>query len=217
MPNPTTRRITWTRRSLLFVIGLLLSTLALRAEPDAKPASNLQTTVFGGGCFWCAEAVFQRIPGVKSVTSGFAGGTVPNPTYEQVCTGATHHAEVIQIVFDPAVISYNKLLEIFWEAHDPTTLNRQGNDVGDQYRSIILYTDEAQKAAAEKSKAEAAKRFTDPIVTQIVPLDKFYPAEDHHQNFYNLHKNQSYCRFIIGPKLKKLIDHGVIPQTTPAQ
>jgi peptide-methionine (S)-S-oxide reductase len=202
---------------LLRVAGLLLACFYLlpvmNAQSGSTPAPDkLQTATFGGGCFWCAEAVFQRIPGVKSVTSGFAGGTTPNPSYEQVCTGDTGYAEVIQLKFDPSVVTYEKLLEIFWEAHDPTTLNRQGNDVGTQYRSIILYSDEAQKAAAEKSKAEAAKNFSTPIVTQIVPLTKFYSAEAYHQNYYNEHSHQSYCQFIIGPKLHKLIDKGVIPQ-----
>ncbi|HEX3717734.1 MAG TPA: peptide-methionine (S)-S-oxide reductase MsrA [Verrucomicrobiae bacterium] len=178
--------------------------------PTNAPAT-LQTATFGGGCFWCAEAVFQRIPGVKSVVSGFAGGTTANPSYEEVCTGTTGHAEVIQIQFDPAVISYDKLLEIFWEAHDPTTLNRQGNDAGTQYRSIILYSDDAQKRAAEKSKAEAATHFSSPIVTQIVPLTKFYSAENYHQNYYNEHSHQEYCEFVIRPKLRKLIEKGVIP------
>jgi peptide-methionine (S)-S-oxide reductase len=185
----------------------------MHAQGDlTNTPAKLQTAAFGGGCFWCAEAVFQRIPGVKSVTSGFAGGTTVNPTYEDVCTGTTGHAEVIQIKFDPAAISYEKLLEIFWDAHDPTTLNRQGADRGTQYRSIILYSDEAQKAAAEKSKAEAAPHFSSPIVTQIVPLTKFYSAEGYHQNYYNLHSNEGYCQFVIGPKLRKLIDKGVIPQ-----
>jgi peptide-methionine (S)-S-oxide reductase len=203
--------------SLLRVAGLLLSCFYLLPVMNAQPASTnapakLQAATFGGGCFWCAEAVFQRIPGVLKVTSGFAGGKTENPSYEEVCTGDTGHAEVIQLKFDPAVISYDKLLEIFWEAHDPTTLNRQGNDSGTQYRSIILYSDEAQKAAAEKSKAEAARHFSSPIVTQIVPLTKFYSAEGYHQNYYNLHSNQSYCQFVIGPKLHKLIAKGVIPQ-----
>jgi peptide-methionine (S)-S-oxide reductase len=202
---------------LLRAAGLLLFCLwfvpVMNADPDPTNApAKLQIATFGGGCFWCAEAVFQRIPGVKSVTSGFAGGTAANPTYEQVCTGLTGHAEVIQIQFDPSVISYDKLLEIFWEAHDPTTLNRQGNDTGTQYRSIILYSDEAQKTAAEKSKAAAAPHFSSPIVTQIVPLKKFYSAEDHHRNYYNLHYDQGYCQFVIGPKLRKLIAKGVIPQ-----
>ncbi len=196
---------------------VLLSCLCLgpvlRAQPaPANTPAKLETATFGGGCFWCADAVFQRIPGVKSVVCGFAGGTTENPTYEDVCTGATGHAEVIQLKFDPAIISYDKLLEIFWEAHDPTTLNRQGADTGTQYRSIILYSDEAQKAAAEKSMAEAQPHFHSPIVTQIVPLKAFYPAEAHHQNYYNLNSNEAYCRFVIGPKLHKLIAKGVIPQ-----
>ena len=197
--------------------GLLLFCLFLSLVMNAQPVSTnatekLQTATFGGGCFWCAEAVFQRIPGVKSVVSGFAGGKTVNPSYEEVCAGDTGHAEVIQLKFDPSVISYEKLLEIFWEAHDPTTLNRQGNDVGTQYRSIILYSDDAQKAEAEKSKAEAAKHFHSPIVTQIVPLTQFYSAEGYHQNYYNQHSHQSYCQFVIGPKLHKLIAKGVIPQ-----
>jgi peptide-methionine (S)-S-oxide reductase len=202
---------------LLRLAGLLLCCFYLapvmnaQSDPTNAPA-KLQTATFGGGCFWCAEAVFQRIPGVKSVASGFAGGTTVDPSYEQVCTGDTGHAEVIQLKFDPSVISYEKLLEIFWEAHDPTTLNRQGADSGTQYRSIILYSDDAQKAAAEKSKAEAAPHFSSPIVTQIVPLKAFYPAEAYHQDYYNLHSNQAYCQFVIGPKLRKLIAKGVIPQ-----
>jgi peptide-methionine (S)-S-oxide reductase len=143
------------------------------------------------------------IPGVKSVSSGFAGGTKENPTYEEVCTGTTGHAEVIQIEYDPSVTSYEKLLHTFWEAHDPTTLNRQGNDVGTQYRSIILYRTEAEKAAAEKSKAEAQKNFSRPIVTEIVPLKKFFKADDYHQNYFRTHPNQPYCRAVIAPKMEK--------------
>jgi peptide-methionine (S)-S-oxide reductase len=202
-------------RLFLWVAALapcLLLPVTMNADPASTNApATLQTATFGGGCFWCAEAVFQRIPGVKSVVSGFAGGATQNPTYEQVCTGDTGHAEVIQIKFDPAVISFGKLLEIFWEAHDPTTLNRQGADVGTQYRSIILYTDDAQKQVAEKSKAQAASHYSSPIVTQIVPLTKFYSAEDYHQDYYNQHSHQSYCQFVIRPKLRKLIDEGVIP------
>ena len=198
---------------IILLAAIFQIVLPMNAAPDSTNApQKLETATIGGGCFWCAEAVFQRIPGVKSVVSGFAGGATPNPTYEQVCTGETGHAEVIQIQFDPSVISYDKILEIFWEAHDPTTLNRQGNDAGTQYRSIILYSNEAQKAAAEKSKAEAAHHFKDPITTQIVPLTHFYSAEQYHQNYYNDHKNQSYCQFVIRPKLRKLIDEGVVPQ-----
>jgi len=209
--NPSNK---WTSH---FIVAALFASALLIAPPmNAAPESTnapqkLETATMGGGCFWCAEAVYQRIPGVKSVVSGFAGGTTANPSYEDVCTGATGHAEVIQIQFDPSVISYDKLLEVFWEAHDPTTLNQQGADHGTQYRSIILYSNEAQKTAAEKSKAEAARHFSSPIVTQIVPLTKFYPAEDYHQNYYNTHKNTGYCQFVIGPKLRKLIDAGVVP------
>jgi peptide-methionine (S)-S-oxide reductase len=212
-------QIQWTPRGLIRWLqraGLLLGCLGLVPMMNAAPESpnapaKLETATFGGGCFWCGEAVFQRIPGVKSVTSGFAGGTTANPSYEEVCTGQTGHAEVIQVQFDPAVISYEKLMEIFFEEHDPTTLNRQGNDHGTQYRSIILYSTPAQKAAAEKAKAEAAPHFSSPIVTQIVPLAAFYPAEDYHQNYYNLHPGQGYCQFIIRPKLQKLINQGVVP------
>ena len=196
--------------SLLATVVLIAPSMNAAPESTNAP-KKLETATFGGGCFWCAEAVFQRIPGVKSVASGFAGGTTPNPSYEQVCTGETGHAEVIQIEFDPAIITYDKLLEVFWEAHDPTTLNRQGNDVGTQYRSIILYSNDAQKSAAEKSKAEAARHLSSPITTQIVPLTKFYPAEKYHQNYYNEHQSQGYCQFIIRPKLRKLIDAGVVP------
>lgn len=184
----------------------------MSAAPDSTNASaKLEAATFGGGCFWCGEAVFQRVPGVKSVVSGFAGGTTPNPSYEQVCAGDTGHAEVIQIKFDPSVISYQKILEVFFEEHDPTTLNRQGADAGTQYRSIILYSNDDQKKIAEQAKADAAKQHTQPIVTQIVPLTAFYPAEDYHQNYYNLNKTQGYCQFVIRPKLRKLIDARVIP------
>ena len=165
--------------------------------------NHTEVATFGGGCFWCMEAEFQKIPGVKSVASGFAGGHTANPSYEDVCTGETGHAEVTQIEFDPQQVSYGKLLDYFWDAHDPTTLNKQGADVGTQYRSIILYNSPAQKAAAEKSKAEAQKNFKDPIVTQIAPLDHFYKAEDYHQNYYNNHTSAPYCQVVIRPKLKK--------------
>ncbi|HVV72040.1 MAG TPA: peptide-methionine (S)-S-oxide reductase MsrA [Verrucomicrobiae bacterium] len=163
----------------------------------------METATLGGGCFWCTEAMFQMLPGVKSVTSGYAGGTTENPTYKEVCTGRTGHAEVIQVEFDPAVVTYDKILETFWEAHDPTTLNRQGADTGTQYRSIILYNSDAQKAAAEKSKAEAQKRFSKPIVTEIVPLTHFWKAEEYHQNYFRTNPNQPYCRVVIEPKVEK--------------
>jgi len=163
-----------------------------------------EIATFGGGCFWCMEAVFQQIPGVVSVTSGYAGGHTDNPTYKQVCSGATGFAEVIQIHYDPQKISYRKLLDYFWDAHDPTTLNRQGADEGTQYRSIILYGNETQKEEAEKSKAEAQKKFKSPIVTQIVPLRRFYQAENYHQDYYNDNPDQPYCRLVIRPKVEKI-------------
>ncbi len=173
------------------------------AQQTNMQHSPLQRATFGGGCFWCAEALFQMLPGVKSVSSGYAGGQTENPTYKQICEGNTGHAEVIQIEFDPAVISYEKLLETFWEAHDPTTLNRQGADVGTQYRSIILHSSDAQKEAAEKSKAAAQAHFSKPIVTEIVPLTKFYKAEGYHQDYYRNNPNQGYCRAVIAPKVEK--------------
>ena len=165
--------------------------------------NHLEVATLGGGCFWCTEAVFQMLPGVKSVTSGYAGGTKENPTYKEVCTGTTGHAEVIQIKYDPSVVSYEKVLTTFWEAHDPTTLDRHGPDAGTQYRSIILYSSEAQRVAAEKSKAEAQRHFRQRIVTQIVPLKQFYPAEDYHQDYYRANPNQPYCRAVIQPKVEK--------------
>ncbi|MFO1477556.1 MAG: peptide-methionine (S)-S-oxide reductase MsrA [Verrucomicrobiota bacterium] len=166
--------------------------------------NQTEVAVLGGGCFWCMEAEYQRIPGVVSITSGFAGGHTENPTYEQVCSGRTGHAEVTRIEFDPKVISYEKILDWFWDAHDPTTLNRQGADEGTQYRSVIFYSDAAQKSAAEKSKSEAQKKFKSPIVTEIVPLKAFYPAEDYHQNYYNSHPTQGYCIAVIRPKVEKV-------------
>jgi peptide-methionine (S)-S-oxide reductase len=188
-----------------FLVLLLAGALAAVGQTNKmnNSTNHLEVATLGGGCFWCTEAVFQMLPGVKSVTSGYAGGTKANPTYKEVCTGNTGHAEVIQIAFDPQVLSCEKLLATFWEAHDPTTLNRQGADAGTQYRSIILYSSQAQKAAAEKSKAEAQKHFRQPIVTEIVPLTKFYPAEDYHQDYYRDNPNQPYCRMVIRPKVEK--------------
>lgn len=165
---------------------------------------ELKTATFGAGCFWCVEAVFERVEGVKSVVAGYAGGTVPNPTYEQVCTGKTGHAEVAQITYDPEKVSYEQLLELFWKAHDPTTMNRQGADVGTQYRSAIFYEGEDQKRAAEESKSRARNLFKDPVVTEIAPLTKFYPAENYHQDYYRSNPHAPYCMFVIRPKLKKL-------------
>ena len=162
---------------------------------------------FANGCFWCTEAIFARLDGVKSVVPGYSGGTVENPSYEQVCTGKTGHAEAAQIEFDPDKISYEKLLDIFWHTHDPTTLNRQGNDVGTQYRSAIFYHDEKQKQNAERSKKEIEEShvYKDPIVTEIIPLIKFYLAEDYHKKYYDNNRNASYCRFVIDPKVEKLL------------
>jgi peptide-methionine (S)-S-oxide reductase len=182
---------------------LLTTAMAPAAFSQTMNTNKTELATLGGGCFWCTEAIYQMLPGVKSAVSGYAGGTKANPTYKEVCSGKTGHAEVIQVEFDPSVISYAKLLETFWEAHDPTTLNRQGADVGTQYRSIILCHSDGQKAAAEKSRAEAQKRFTDPIVTEIVPLTKFWPAEDYHQEYYALNPNAGYCRAVIRPKVEK--------------
>jgi peptide-methionine (S)-S-oxide reductase len=198
---------------LLAVGAFNFSALAQPAHP-MNTTNTIETATFGGGCFWCMEAVFERLPGVISVTSGFAGGQSPNPPYEQVCTGNTGHAEVTQIEFDPAKITYEKLLDVFWQAHDPTTLNRQGADEGTQYRSVILYHNETQKLTAEKSKAEAQKNFKHPIVTQIVPFTKFYKAENYHQEYYGNNSNAPYCRIIIAPKLEKL-EKGKVIQVTP--
>ena len=165
-----------------------------------------ERATLGGGCFWCVEAVYQTVPGVLGVISGYAGGHVENPSYEDVCTGRTGHAEVVQVEFDPDKISYEQIVDLFWKAHDPTTLNRQGADEGTQYRSIILYEDEAQKAAAERSKKAAQAHFKDPIVTEIVPLRAFYPAEKYHQDFYKHNPDYPYSRAVIRPKLDKFLE-----------
>ena len=195
----------------LLVLTLLLTAMMHNLAADPSPASSPSTppasatAVFGGGCFWCMEAVFQNLPGITKITSGFAGGTTPNPTYDQVCSGRTGHAEVLQITYDPAKVTYNQLLDLFWRAHDPTTLNWQGADSGTQYRSIILTSSPEQASEAEASKKKAAAQFPDPIVTEIKPLTAFYPAEKYHQNYYNENKNVNpYCQIVIAPKLKKL-------------
>lgn len=163
------------------------------------------TATFGNGCFWCTEAIFQNLEGVLKVTSGYSGGTVENPTYKEVCEGTTGHAEVIQIVYDPSKITFDELLAAFWQSHDPTTLNRQGNDVGPQYRSVVFYHDAEQKEKAEKYKAELdkSKAFDNPIVTEISPFSKFYVAENYHQDYYNNNGSQPYCYYVIKPKLEK--------------
>ena len=167
--------------------------------------SKLETAVFAGGCFWCIETLFQDLKGVEKVESGYSGGTVKNPTYKEVCTGSTGHAEVIKITFDPAVITYEQLLTVFFHVHDPTTLNRQGADAGTQYRSAIFYADDTQKASAEKviSDVTAQKLWDDPIVTEVTKLGEYYKAEDYHQDYYNNNPNQGYCSVVIAPKVKK--------------
>lgn len=166
---------------------------------------NTEIATFGAGCFWCVEAVFQELNGVIKVESGYMGGQTENPTYRDVCTGTTGHAEVTRITFDSTVISYEELLEVLWTTHDPTTLNRQGADAGTQYRSAIFYNSEAQKEKAEKSKQEVATKIWDkPIVTEIVPADTYYPAEDYHQDYYANNPNAGYCRMVIAPKVEKV-------------
>ena len=174
------------------------------AKTESLEASEpLSIATFGGGCFWCTEALLETLEGVHAVVSGYAGGHKDNPTYKEVCAETTGHAEVVQVSYDSSVITFDELLSYFWQAHDPTTLNRQGNDVGTQYRSVIFYHDEAQEAAATKSKAQAADSFEDPIVTEIVKFEKFYPAEAYHQDFFRKNPNQGYCYFVIKPKLQK--------------
>ncbi len=175
-------------------------------EPlTTKINTTMDTAIFGAGCYWCVEAQFQLLDGVQSVKSGFSGGTVQNPSYKEVCTGTTGHAEVCQIVYDPAKISYAELLSVFWKTHDPTQVNGQGNDHGTQYRSVIFYENEIQKELAEKYKRElnASGAWDKPVVTEISPLTIFYVAEDYHQNYFNQNGNESYCQFVIQPKVEK--------------
>lgn len=176
-----------------------------KSEAKMNDQNKHEVATFAAGCFWCTEAVFQRLKGVVKVENGYSGGSVPNPTYEAVCTGQTGHAECTQITFDPKIISYKELLEVFWKTHDPTTLNRQGNDIGTQYRSAIFYHNDEQKRLAEKYKRELddAKIWKDKIVTEISEFKKFYKAEDYHQNYYNQNGNQPYCSFVITPKIEK--------------
>jgi len=172
---------------------------------EKRKKMGTQKALLGGGCFWCIEAVFRRVKGVRSAVSGYAGGSVPDPDYRAVCSGTTGHAEVVEVTFDPEVISFDELLEIFWVIHDPTTLNRQGADIGTQYRSVIYYQDAAQKAAAEVSIAKAQTDFSAPIVTELSPAPTFYPAETYHQNYYDLNPQQGYCQAVIAPKVQKFM------------
>ena len=169
---------------------------------------NKQTAILGGGCFWCTEAIYKRVKGVVKVEPGYAGGETIDPTYQMVCSGKTGHAEVLRITYDPGIITYSDILEIFWFAHDPTTLNRQGNDIGTQYRSIILYETEEQKLLAEASfeTAEKSRQFENPIVTKIEPLKTFYPAEAYHFDYFNNNQNQPYCRAVIAPKVQHFLE-----------
>ena len=171
---------------------------------------KLESAILGGGCFWCVEAVFERVEGVKTVISGYAGGHKKNPTYKEVTSGQTGHAEVCEIMFDTDKISYDEILNIFWEAHDPTTLNRQGNDRGTQYRSAIYYQGDKQKLSVEKSIKKAEKLFDDPITTEVKELDRFYKAEGYHQDYFDNNPNAPYCTFIIAPKINKLREKGTI-------
>lgn len=176
-----------------------------KTEASGQNPGKLETATFGSGCFWCTEAVFERIKGVSKVVSGYSGGTVENPTYQQVCSGLTGHAEVIQLTFDPQTISYADLLEIFWKTHDPTTLNRQGPDVGTQYRSAVFYHNEEQRKTAEayKQQLNESKAFDKPIVTEITEFRNFYPAEKYHQDYFELNRRAPYCKEYISPKIKK--------------
>jgi peptide-methionine (S)-S-oxide reductase len=195
----------------LILILFNLTSCAQDSQPKKENVNkmtekqSLDTATFGAGCFWCVEAVFQRLNGVEKVISGYSGGTKENPTYREVCTGKTGHAEACQILYDPKVITYPELLEVFWSTHDPTTLNKQGADVGTQYRSVIFYHNDEQKRLAEGYKAELTKEkiYKDPIVTEIVPFKKFYEAEDYHKNYYNENPEQAYCNLVIQPKVEK--------------
>ncbi|MBI1803362.1 MAG: peptide-methionine (S)-S-oxide reductase MsrA [Ignavibacteriae bacterium] len=181
------------------------NTKAQHKRRGAMNSTTVDTATFAAGCFWCVEAIFQNLKGVRSIVSGYSGGHVPNPNYKQVCTDTTGHAEACQIAFDPKEISYAELLEVFWKVHDPTTLNRQGNDEGTQYRSAIFYHNDEQRTLAEhyKKELDASGAFNAPIVTEIVPFTNFFKAEDYHQNYFNENGNQPYCKFVIQPKVEK--------------
>ncbi|MEC9106108.1 MAG: peptide-methionine (S)-S-oxide reductase MsrA [Candidatus Neomarinimicrobiota bacterium] len=189
------------KKNIILILSLFLSILY-----GEKSMKEMQKATFGAGCFWCVEAVFERLEGVVDVIPGYSGGHKNNPTYKEICTGMTGHAEVAQITFDPKIITFDDLLNMFWKSHDPTTRNRQGNDIGTQYRSAIFYHNNEQKTIAEKSKnkVDNSNIFSNPIVTEITKLEKFWVAEDYHNNYYNNNMNQPYCKFIIKPKLDKL-------------
>jgi peptide-methionine (S)-S-oxide reductase len=193
----------------------LLALLLLTSMTSIANVSRADSVVLGGGCFWCLDASYKMLPGVTHITCGYAGGTVENPTYPQVCTEETGHAEVVKIDYDPKVTSLDKVLEYFWHVHNPTQVGGQGHDMGSQYRSIILFTDPAQKAAAEKSRSEAQKSYDEKITTEIVPLKKFWPAEDYHQDYFEKHPDEGYCAAVIRPKVDKLrhllVSEGVKP------
>ena len=192
------------------ILSLILFSSAIYTQNISM--NQTEITTLGGGCFWCVEAVFQRIDGVLNVIPGYAGGHVKNPSYREICTGKTGHAEVARIEFDPNIISYKQLLNVFWQAHDPTTLNKQGADMGTQYRSVIFYHSEEQKAVAEKSikSANESKYWPNPIQTEITEINSYTDAEDYHDNYYNENPNQPYCQFVIKPKLDKLEKLGII-------
>ncbi|MBI1769384.1 MAG: peptide-methionine (S)-S-oxide reductase MsrA [Bacteroidetes bacterium] len=191
----------------IFATGVLavLASLTIAQNKNNMESSELKTATFGAGCFWCTEAVFLSVNGVTKVVSGYSGGKVKSPTYKEVCSGLTGHAEVTQITYDPKKVSFEDLLEVFWNTHDPTTLNRQGADEGTQYRSAVFYNDEKEKKIAEqyKKQLEAAHIYKNPIVTEISPLINFYAAEDYHQNYFALNPNQGYCQYVIRPKVEK--------------
>ena len=211
-----------TGRYLYLFIGLVVISVAFplsynnlkKGGPIKEMSHKSEKATFGGGCFWCLEAVFNRVDGVIKVESGYAGGETENPSYQEVCSGETGHAEVIQIEFQPGKISYKELLEIFWQAHDPTTLNRQGADVGTQYRSIIITHNEDQKIIADSSKIlwDNYDVYKGPIITEIVTQKEFYPAEKYHQDYYQYNKSAGYCRLVISPKIKKLLAKGIIKE-----
>ncbi len=192
-------------KNIFLIVVFALSLNGFAQDNKVKKTSNLETITLGGGCYWCVEAVYENLNGVKSVVSGFSGGKIANPTYEEVCTGTTGHAEVVQITYDKNVTDINEIFKVFFTVHDPTTSNRQGADVGTQYRSVIFYKNAEQKKAAENiiTELNSAKVYVSPIVTKVEPFTKFYKAEDYHQNYYSNNKNQPYCKMVIQPKIEK--------------